>query len=429
MTEKDFIELLAKKTENRSLDFKERFNWDSATKEEKGALVKDMLALTNTQDGGYILFGIRDADYEFIGVSEEEFAGFDVTKVNDFLHTYADPKFSCEVSKFNIGGKLATAIHVPEFLETPNICKTTLNSSQNKVILQAGAVYIRTDSGKSTAAGAHEMRELLGRAVIKRGDVLLEDIRRLIIGKPLVPEQSVEDLYAPEIKAAEDYLYGTIGSKFMHYGGWELCAYPTSYKKTRIAEPQEVKRLVSASQVRLRGWYFPHSDKANAKYFNDGFQSTTAWERYHEGYRAYQSGLFVWKRILPEDLEEMKDKDGRRILSFIGAIWEVTEIFLFLKRYYEAQPTVEGVRVRLALNGTLKRALASLDFGIRLDDGMICAEPCIEIRQDISVAELKASAEELANKVMRRIFLMFDWDDAEEEMVRGHQRKLIERKF
>lgn len=429
MTEKDFTDLLAKKTENRSLDYKERFNWNSATKDEKGGLVKDILALTNTQDGGYILFGIRDADYEFVGVSEAEFIAFDVTKVNDFLHTYADPKFSCEVFKFYISGKPAVAIHVPEFHETPNICKTTLNSSQNKIILQAGAVYIRTDDGKSTAAGAHEMRDLLGRAVIKRGDVLLQDIRKLILGKPLVTEQSVEDQYAPEIKAADDFLYASIGSKFTHFGGWEVYAYPTTYKKTRLAEPQEVKRRLNTSEVRLRGWYFPHADKVDAKYFNDGFQSTTTWQRYHEGYRAYQSGLFVWKRVLPEDLEETKDKNGRRILSFIGAIWEVTEIFLFLRRYYETQPLVEGIRVRLILNGTLKRSLTSLDPGFHLFGDMICAEPRIVVQQDISLAELKASAEDLANRTIRRIFLMFGWDDAEEEMVRGHQRKLIELKL
>lgn len=85
--------------------------------------------------------------------------------------------------------------------------------------------------------------------------------------------------------------------------------------------------------------------------------------------------------------------------------------------------------MRLSLNGTLKRALTSLDFGIHLDDGMVCAEPRIEIQQDISLAELKASSEELANKLIRKIFLMFDWDDAEEDMVRGYQKKLIERKF
>jgi len=59
---------------------------------------------------------------------EEDFLALDTAKVNDLLHIYADPKFSCEVSKLKIRGKLAACISVPEFEETPNICKKDLYS-------------------------------------------------------------------------------------------------------------------------------------------------------------------------------------------------------------------------------------------------------------------------------------------------------------
>jgi hypothetical protein len=430
MTESDFKQLLGKNAELKNHDFKLTINWETSTKEERGKLIKDILAMTNTQDGGNILFGVRDEDYEFVGMPEDAFSTLDSAKVNDLLHRYADPKVSCEVFKLKIDGKLAACISVAEFQETPNICKETLNSSDNKaVILRAGAVYIRSDDGKSITAGAHEIRELLGRALIKRRDGLLEDIRGLLLGKPKLPDKTVEEQYAAEIQGADSFLNSTVVSKFTHHGGWEALAYPTSYEEERIPRPQEVRQRVEAAEVRLRGWYFPHTDHKEAGYFANGFQSLTNRPNHQEGYRAYQSGLFAWKELFWEDLAEKRDDDKRRVRSHSMVIYEVTEFCLFLRRYYENLPSIDAVRVKLVMRGLANRALVSFDPGILMDDNLVCKESTFVFDKVLSTVDLKASSNEIANRLAQRIMLLFGWDDVTEESINHWQQKLIERKY
>ena len=48
--------LLARRTELKNLDYKALMNWATASNEEKCELVKDILAMMNTQDGGQIAY-------------------------------------------------------------------------------------------------------------------------------------------------------------------------------------------------------------------------------------------------------------------------------------------------------------------------------------------------------------------------------------
>ncbi|MFH2203904.1 MAG: type II toxin-antitoxin system HipA family toxin [Elusimicrobiota bacterium] len=235
--------------------------------------------------------------------------------------------------------------------------------------------------------------------------------------------------YVAETKAADDFLYAEVASKFMHFGGWEVLSHPTRYKAERLPDPRDVKRLVSASEVSLRGWNFPHTDKETSSYFLKGYQSKTTWERYIEGYRAYQSGLFVWKRIFWEDLENKRDEQGRRILSYIYLIWETTEIFLFLKQYYGEQPLIDGVHVSLTLNGTGNRNLVCLDPGIDFRGDYIAQEPQIVLKEDIDITDLRESWEGISNRFIMRILPLFGAEDFSKDAITNWQKKLIEKRF
>ena len=68
LTESEVRQLLSQGAENKNLDYKRSMNWASAATDEKGAVVKDVLAMSNTQNGGNIIFGVRDEDFEAIGV-------------------------------------------------------------------------------------------------------------------------------------------------------------------------------------------------------------------------------------------------------------------------------------------------------------------------------------------------------------------------
>src|SRR5689334_22304113 len=185
ISEAEFRALAALKTETKNVDYKESLNWDTATNDAKCELVKDILAFFNTQDGGSIILGVEDATLKPIGLSETDFASFDTTKINDFVSRYADPPASCEVQKLTVDNLRHVVISIPEFKDIPIICKKAANSStnQSKLILKLGGLYVRTDKATSEIMpNAQEMRDLMNRALLKRGDQLLGTIQGLLKG-------------------------------------------------------------------------------------------------------------------------------------------------------------------------------------------------------------------------------------------------------
>lgn len=67
-------ELIRLGNENRNLDYKGAFPWDKASNDEKCAIAKDVLAFSNTRDGGMILIGVNDKSGVLEGLTEEQFA-------------------------------------------------------------------------------------------------------------------------------------------------------------------------------------------------------------------------------------------------------------------------------------------------------------------------------------------------------------------
>ena len=431
LLEEDIRQLLKIKTESKNLDYKEGLNWDTSPKDKKLEIVKDILAMANTQDGGKIIFGVKDSDYDFIGLSEVDFKSFDPTKVNDFLHNYTEPQHSCQVYKYKIDEKYVVVIDVPEFPEVPIICKKDFYSSDNnKQILKKGQIYIRTEKASSEAiSSVEEMREFLGRALTKKGDELLHSIERLIKGKPIKPTEESEEKNREEIKEADDFLSQNIGEGLKKNGYWEVIAYPTQYSPKRIPDHKTIKELIKKSRVQLSGWYFPHIDNENSSNFSKGRESYTTWIMI-EGYRAYQSGLFVWKKVFWEDINDYKTHDNMLALSSESAVWSITEFFLFFKRYYEEIDIESDLHIKIVLNGTKDRKLVDLD-SLRPQFGKYSAvkENSVTIEENLKVVDLKAAYKEIANRIARRIFSIFDWDDASEAMIDNWQTQLLEGKL
>lgn len=182
ITDEDIKLLIYLRTETKNLDYKGRMNWLSASKESKIGVIKDILAMANTFGGGKILFGIEDSMFEFVGISDEEFQSFDPTKINDLLHQYSDPKFSCKVYKREVDNKKIVIIDVPEFVEIPIICRKDFHSpNTNQHVIKQGQIYIRTSKGTSESiSSADEMRDLLERATKTKSDELILKIEGLI---------------------------------------------------------------------------------------------------------------------------------------------------------------------------------------------------------------------------------------------------------
>src|SRR5438552_2600498 len=80
----------------------------------KYELLRDLMALGNTKDGGRIVFGVRDEDLAFIGVSAEVFASIDPADVVGMLHDNAAPQVRCAIYKREIDGRRVVVFDVAE---------------------------------------------------------------------------------------------------------------------------------------------------------------------------------------------------------------------------------------------------------------------------------------------------------------------------
>lgn len=436
MTENDLKELLQIKTESKNLDFKQTLNWDTCDTEDKVNLVKHILAMANTQDGGKIIFGVKDGDYEPIGMPEEDFTSFDITKINDFLEQYSDPKCSCQVFKLKLESKNFVVIDIPEFTTEPIICKKDANSKNGRtVILKNGGLYVRTEKGSSQLIpSSQEMRELLGRALIKKRDELLHNIEALLSGRPQKPKDESKTKFEEEIKQAEEYLKTNlqIEKHTNRQNFWNLAVYPLPYQPNRVPDQNEIRKLIDQSAVKLRGWYFPYTNThENTSNFTKGRQTFLVGGNHIEGYHALQSGLFYWKKVFWEAIDGQTTRNGRSVLSFIGAIYTLTEIFFFLKRYYEFLSPDTNLYIRITLTGLRKRKLVSSDPSALLFDlgDYISQENTFVEETSITSVMLKASWKEQANEVARKLFLIFNCNDLDPAEIGNWQTKLMERRF
>jgi len=68
-----------RKSEGPNLDYKEGFAWTAANRDKKYELVRDLMAIANTKDGGRVILGVRDGDFEFVGVADDVYDVIDTT--------------------------------------------------------------------------------------------------------------------------------------------------------------------------------------------------------------------------------------------------------------------------------------------------------------------------------------------------------------
>jgi len=432
--EDEIRKLLAAREETKNTDYKGPKSWGEMTKDEKHGIIKDMLGMANTRDGGMLIFGVQDVDYEFVGVPEEKLGEFDQTSVNNLLENFTEPKHYCRVQITKIGKLWAVVIEVPEFKEEPILCKKDQNSTYKKheLILKRGALYIRNDKAETVEISTVEgVRELLGRAVRKKRDYLLEEITTILEGKPITSTVADEELYGSEIQTARENITNRIGDDF---GYWDVCAYPISYIKNRIPDKRRLKELVTKSAVHSRGWSFPVIRDTGASFFDQGWQVYPSEDisrhetrfRVREGFRVYTSGLFVWRGILTAEGKRFQAEIPRKVVIYTDMIYSVTDYLRFLKRYFEDFEPEAGIYIRVGMYTIADRILTDYDARISLHLGSyVSAEDIAFGVAEVNVAELNGSYQDIANKIIRELLLYFNADEITAETIKSWQDKYL----
>src|SRR5215813_1681914 len=135
MTDDEIRRLIEQKSEGPNLDYKEGFAWTKENRDKKYELIRDLIGMANTKDGGRVIFGVRDGNFELIGVADAVYESIDPSSVGQMLADNAAPRVHYAVFKREIQSRKVVVFDVAEFDETPIICSNTIMSEDRRTIL------------------------------------------------------------------------------------------------------------------------------------------------------------------------------------------------------------------------------------------------------------------------------------------------------
>lgn len=215
------------------------------------------------------------------------------------------------------------------------------------------------------------------------------------------------------------------------------------------AEPLTIERcreVVAASQVRARGWYFPHIEQRTLvagpqKQYLSNETEVRGFVDHLEKWRMHRGGQFLFRMMLwevPNDAlqEEMRERirwalrdeelsNIRGFVSFLMLIYSISEAYTFASRLVESVPYESSPEVVVRLRGVRDWSLGSSQFGVDLDSAYVARNDTLEESATIPIDNLVAEPLVHAVGAIQGIFAQFGWLDAAPGMIQGWQREIF----
>jgi predicted HTH transcriptional regulator len=186
--EEELVPIVKYGHERPDLDYKASVSWDELPKRNKAELIRDMIALANSDVPGYIVIGASDDGgvvRSYDGLSDQQVESFDPSKIAEKSKRYADPEIRFDLYKPIVDGKRYVVIRVSPFECLPHICRTNYDD-----VLEEAAIYVRGEGARTMKiASAEYMRRIIDRAIQISADTLVNRIRKLLsASKNVQPE-------------------------------------------------------------------------------------------------------------------------------------------------------------------------------------------------------------------------------------------------
>lgn len=405
MTLQEFQQKFDGQVETQNLDFKGAMAWDVKS------FAKDILAMSNLRDGGFIIIGIKEQDGTFVkeGLSAEQAQSYKIDNMLDQMHTYTDPATEFFVTTItDIDAKLFIVIRVSTFRDVPIIARTQINNE-----LKPNTIYYRNSNRRVESApvyNANDLRDIIEDAAIK----LIR--KRSLFGYKL--ESGIAEALAEERKSIEDITQLTqIKSK----GYWQLIFEPSQNQEIELLKNWET--LVKKSQVVL-GWYHPalpfsNTDKQYYLHGSNYWGAFTDFGHRKQMFFAFNSGQFVSYNALSEDwyadspfFENLASiyPPGLFVSKFDSVIHFVTGYFVFLSRLIAAGMYKEGLTVRLKLYNIKDRHLMMSTGGALpfTEPKQIHSEK-IELECNYSAVDIMENYIQIANRIILSVLDRFGY--------------------
>jgi len=175
--------LLQHREEDAHVDYKEDF--DPKSGKEWLGLNKDVMAFANTS-GGYLVFGVRDATFERVGVSKGASEALaDINRLMQKLNRFVRPHFTrIRAKSVQRDKKTFVVVHVPETKgRTHIVVKDAFikyPSGERKAVLTQGMIFVRRSGCNHRVADPDSLDSIFGRRLEHFRSSVLDKIARVV---------------------------------------------------------------------------------------------------------------------------------------------------------------------------------------------------------------------------------------------------------
>ena len=363
-------------TESRNLEYKRGESWES----QKHNITRAALALSNTENGGYIIIGVSDpknSHMDISGMTKDIADGYTIDFVSEFINKYADPNISIELKHFTIDDKHIVVIQVYEFESIPIICK-----KQYLDTLILGALYNRPlrKIESSSVSTTTDMRQVIEMSVKKNLKNYVEVIEEVFPN--VFSDKFKKSIQNTQFKLNEKYKI--ISEK----GYWEIIARPVKYPEIKLNTLQ-LKTILTESQYNHPDWAYPglNFDLDDIRPMSNGVEYYLDHYSHKEFFQYYDSGLFVGYFGLLEDHQELEKCDELHVIKIIGML---TMLYGFISKLSGYEIYDEKIYFEINLHNQKNRKLyfTNLNYGRYSDplhDESITIPPLVKTKLDLEL--------------------------------------------
>lgn len=221
---------------------------------------------------------------------------------------------------------------------------------------------------------------------------------------------------------------------------------PSTFDETRLTLEQ-CRSVVTTSQVRVRGWYFPHIDREAGfsvgeagRYITNGI----TWSTKDETWRMQRSGQFLFRSKLWEVGDEgyqAKLRTSARyalssinqpdeipgFISLVGLIYSVAEIYSFATNLSQAASYDSLTKIEILLRGATRWALAKADDSSHINYLYRASTDLLKSAVTVPIDDLVSDPLKLSSSATVSLFEQFSWLDVRSELITGWQRQIFRR--
>lgn len=434
LSDPELIRILTASGENGQVDSKAPTRWDGA--EESAKLAKDILAFANSRDGGAIVIGKQERDdggFELVGVSDEQAATFETTKIAQWINSRCEPSVELTAHVVTHESRRFVVITVAEFREMPVICtKPFQRGPKDQPLLSQGAIYVRTANATSEPLrDPKDVRVLVGLATRKQGDVIVKTIAHAFQGRPLVAPAPATDLYLSELQAVRQSLDADIGERAA-LGTWKVVFHPAAYRRDRWSTTKRLREAVEQVSVRLRS-EIPSSRHLRVTDGRVESVSSVA------AFGMTASGLVFAAVPYWEDTSDVAaprwstnptlDSNFVRYkwLDFLNTVYSVTELLALLSRLAALYPA-EDVSYRVTATALAGRRIVTTTSNVLWSPTEPCRSREFVRERTVSSEALRADWREDAAQTLEDLFQHFEGGDLAAPAFMPHIDRFLSRR-